>query len=118
MSSWIIHTTVTSAICFALEKRPMTENAPVTTDSWTPSPQIDINAIQQTSWSESVPLEHITHAPKVVVETRPATQVVRDDAPSSMMVVACLLGVAVFSLILCVMTLPHHWFNGNTTRWR
>ncbi len=118
MSEWLIHTTVTSAIGFALEIRPLSESPSVTTDKWTPVQKIELNEIQQTSWSEVAPLEKLAEPAKVVVATRPYSPVVRDDAPSSGMVIATLIGVAAFSLLLCLMTLPHHWFHGNTTRWR
>lgn len=118
MSSWLTQTTALSGFFSALEIRPSSENPKVTTDSWTPVQSIDASQIQQASWSEVVPFEKIEEHAKVAVVTRPGSSVVRDDAPPSLMVIAALIGVAVFSLILCLMTLPHHWFYGNTTRWR
>lgn len=118
MSLWLIQTAAISAFASALEIRPTAENPKVTTDSWAPAQEIDVSQIQQASWSEMAPLQRIEEHAKIAVVTRPSTPTVRDDAPSSLMVIAALIGVAVFSLILCVMTLPHHWFYGNTTRWR
>lgn len=118
MSSWLIQTAALSGWISALELRPLAESPTVTTDSWTPVQDIDVSQIQQVSWSEMTPLQRIEEHAKVAVVTRPSSSVVRDDAPSSMMVIAALIGVAFFSLILCLMTLPHHWFYGNTTRWR
>lgn len=118
MSAWLIHSTVVSGGISALEIRPVTETPVITTDSWASVQQIDVSEIQQTSWTEMAPLAKITEHAKVAVVTRPGTPVVRDDAPSSVLVLAALIGVALFSLVLCVMTLPYHWFYGNTTRWR
>lgn len=119
MSAWLIHSTAFSGYVSALEIRPITETPTVTTDKWAPVQEIDFNQIQQASSSDmSGTLQKSEEHAKAVVVTRPTTSVVRDDAPSSYMVLAALIGVALFSLALCVLTLPHHWFYGNTTRWR
>lgn len=118
MSSWLIQTAVLPGIVSALEVRPSGENPTVNTDSWAPAQDITATAIQQASWSDVLPLQKIDEHAKVAVVTRPGSSKVRDDAPPSLMVISALIGVAVFSLILCLMTLPHHWFYGNTTRWK
>ena len=119
MSAWLIHTTALSSYLSALEIRPTTETPTVTTDKWAPVHEFDFNQIQQASSSEmSGTFERSEEHAKAAVVTRPTTSVVRDDTPSSYMVFAALIGVALFSLVLCVLTLPHHWFYGNTTRWR
>lgn len=118
MSSWLIQTAVLPGIVSALEVRPSGENPTVNTDSWAPTQDITATAIQQASWSDVLPLQKIDEHAKVAVVTRPGSSLVRDDAPPSLMVISALIGVAVFSLILCLMTLPHHWFYGNTTRWK
>ena len=106
---------VLSAFYSALEKQPIAERPSVTATSEESEEPTDTGAIQQASWSEVTP--QVAPATAVAV-AQPVYKAVRDDAPSSMVVIACLVGVALFSLILCLSTLPHHWFHRNSTRWR
>ena len=75
-------------------------------------------AIQQASWNSSE-MEHSSQLYSAVgIESNPSSQVVRDNAPSSYVVIACLVGFAILSLVLCLSSLPHYWFLGNSLTWR
>ncbi len=75
-------------------------------------------AIQQASWNSSEIEQSSQLYSAVGVASNPSSQVVRDNAPSSYVVIACLVGFATLSLVLCLSSLPHYWFLGNSLTWR
>ena len=113
MTSFTLH----PRLCLAAVDTPPTVNASNGPEA---SQNIEAEdapvAIQQVSWSEStLPPSHYASS---VVATRPVNQVVRDNAPSSFVVISCLVGFGVFSLMLFLSSLPHYWFLGDTRNWR
>ena len=76
------------------------------------------DGIQNVSWSEMSTTQATTPTNTAGVSLPPQHRVTRDDAPPSYLVVSGLIGFAILSLILGLMSLPHHWFHGDTLTWR
>jgi hypothetical protein len=88
-------------------------NEHVNTENESPS-----NQIQQVGWSVPTMSNTVLDSSAATLAVKPQYQVVRDNAPSSTIVISLLIGIAVFSLLLGLASLPHHWLHGDSTRWR
>jgi hypothetical protein len=69
--------------------------------------QPESTGIQQAAWQFNPKPTPATQ--RALVQQTQA--VVRDDAPSPMLVVGCLIGFGLLSIAVCVSTLPHYWFH-------
>ncbi len=106
------NTPVLTVVCSALEKNSPREK-PVDGQE-----QVESGQVQQVSWDQSAVGNTLTSQSTASVASQPIYHVVRDNAPSSTMVVATLIAFGVFSLVLCLWSMPHYWFHGDSTRWR
>ncbi len=76
----------------------------------------DSASIIQASWDQPT-LRLAVEVPQPLVSVQPK-QATWDAAPSPVVVISCLVGLAVFSLILGFVTLPFEWFHRNSVNWR
>lgn len=69
------------------------------------------NGILQASWEIATPNRPVA-AMQATVITQPLAKQ-RDDAPSPVIVVGCLVGFSLLSIALFFSSLPHYWFHRN-----
>ena len=94
----ILESIASTMACFALEDDVSVLNSPVSTDSTETKGSTDSAEIQQVSWSQMEPPLNLTNPSTAVVSARSLHRVVRDDAPSSTVVIACLVGFGLLSV--------------------
>ena len=107
---------VSTWVCSELKQNQKELTLP---ESKTPEDASVSDQIQQASWSQmTIPNSLLDQTAASSIAVQPTYQVVRDNAPSSTLVISLLIGVGVISLLLGLGSLPHHWLHGDSTRWR
>ena len=72
--------------------------------------------IQQVNWTEGATSSPLNVTNTLATQAHVARPIDRQDAPPSYVVIACLIGFGIFSLVLCLSSLPHYWFQRDNTR--
>ena len=91
---------------------------PESHENLNPESESTSQQIQQAGWSVPTSTNTLLDSSADTLAVKPQYHVVRDNAPSSTMVIWLLIGFGVFSLLLGLASLPHHWLHGDSTRWR